>query len=125
MNILTLIASKILGLGDLSAILDETLRQQLTDLGYKFLIPIIQLIDTALVPIIIVILAAGTIYAVILGVNMARADSSEKRDEAKKRLINVIVGAGIIIVLLAIIYALASNIEGLLGLAQPTIDATT
>ena len=86
--------------------------------SYAFLAPILRLIDGFMIPLIIVVLAAGTIYAVILGVNMARADSSEARDAAKKRLINCIVGFAIIIVLLAIIYALALNIEPLLGLAS-------
>ena len=44
--------------------------------------------------------AAGMIYAIILGVNMARADSTEKREEAKKRLINVIVGVAIMVALI-------------------------
>ena len=46
---------------------------------------------------LIVVGAAGIIYAVILGVNMARADSTEKREEAKKRLINVIIGLAVMI----------------------------
>ena len=85
--------------------------------GYAFLAPILRLVDNFMIPLMIVVLAAGTIYAVILGVNMARADSSETRDAAKKRLINCIVGFAIIVVLLAIIYALAANIESVLGLA--------
>lgn len=54
-------------------------------------------ISLILWPILIVVSAAGSIYAIVLGVNMARADSTEKREEAKKRLINVIVGIAIII----------------------------
>lgn len=90
--------------------------------GYEFLGPILGLIDSALIPIIIILLALGTIYAVVLGVNMARADSTEKREEAKKRLINVIAGVGIIVVLLAIIYALAANVDTILGLAESTLE---
>ena len=87
--------------------------------GYEFLGSILALIDSFMLPLMIVVLAAGTIYAVILGVNMARADSSEARDAAKKRLINCIVGFAIIIVLLAVIYALAGNITAVLDLAEP------
>ena len=57
-------------------------------------------IDTLLWPLLIVVGAAGMIYSVILGVNMARADSAEKREEAKKRLIHVIVGLAITIALI-------------------------
>ena len=122
MNFLTVIASKLVGLSQTMAILTDALKEELTNANYGFLVPILQLIDSALIPLIIVILAAGTIYAVILGVNMARADSTEKREEAKKRLINAIVGFGIIIVLLAIIYALAANIPALLNLAEQTVE---
>ena len=122
MNFLTVIASKFAGLSKLLGIVSDTLKSELNDGGYGFLIPILELIDSALIPLMIVILAAGTIYAVILGVNMARADSTEKREEAKKRLINAIVGFGIIIVLLAVIYALAANIHSLLGLANNAIE---
>lgn len=61
--------------------------------GYQALVPILSLIDSALVPILIVLLSVATIYSVVLGVNMARADSGEKREEAKKRLINFLIGA--------------------------------
>lgn len=91
--------------------------------GYQALVPILQLIDSALVPILIVLLSVGTIYAVILGVNMARADGGEKREEAKKRLINFLIGIVIIIVLIAIIYAIAANLTSILGIANNALDS--
>ena len=57
-------------------------------------------ISDILWPVLIVVAAAGMIYAVVLGVNMARADSTEKREEAKKRLFNVFIGLAIIIALI-------------------------
>jgi heme/copper-type cytochrome/quinol oxidase subunit 2 len=57
-------------------------------------------INTILVPIMAIVAAAGTIWAIVLGVQMARADSTEKREEAKKRLIGLIVGIIIMIVLI-------------------------
>ncbi len=61
-------------------------------------------------PILIVVGAAGMIYAIIIGVNMARADSTDKREEAKKRLINVIVGLAIIIALILFLQLFISTI---------------
>lgn len=61
---------------------------------------IVEAIDAVLWPILIVVSAAGTIYSIVLGVNMARADSAEKREEAKKRLVNVIVGLVVIVALI-------------------------
>lgn len=91
--------------------------------GYQALVPILSLIDSALVPILIVLLSVATIYSVVLGVNMARADSGEKREEAKKRLINFLIGAVIIIVLIAIIYALAANLTSILGIANNSLES--
>ena len=61
---------------------------------------VINAINTLLYPLLVIVGAAGMIYAVVIGVQMARADSTEKREEAKKRLINVIVGLAIIIALI-------------------------
>ena len=61
---------------------------------------IVNAIESVLWPMLIVVCAAGMIYGVILGVNMARADSTDKREEAKKRLINVLVGLAIIVALI-------------------------
>lgn len=44
--------------------------------------------------------AAGAIYAIYVGVKMARADSAEGREENKKRLINIIVSIVVVIVLI-------------------------
>ncbi len=58
---------------------------------------IVDAINILLYPLLVIVGAAGMIYAIVIGVQMARADSTEKREEAKKRLINVIVGLAIII----------------------------
>lgn len=55
---------------------------------------------TILVPILSVVAAAGAIYAVVIAVQMAKADSGEKREEAKKRLISVIVAVVVLAVLI-------------------------
>ncbi|MGN0748294.1 MAG: hypothetical protein ACI4L1_01260 [Christensenellales bacterium] len=57
-------------------------------------------IMTILVPILAIVSAAGIIWAIVLGVNMARADSTDKREEAKKRLIGLVVGIVIMVVLI-------------------------
>lgn len=64
---------------------------------FSWIFDVTDAISMILWPLLIVVASAGSIYAVILGVNMARADSTEKREEAKKRLINVLLGIGIII----------------------------
>lgn len=43
--------------------------------------------------------AAGAIYAIYLGVQLARADEQGKRDEAKKHLITVLIAVAVTILL--------------------------
>lgn len=57
-------------------------------------------LKTILVPILSVVAAAGAIYAVVIAIQMAKADSGEKREEAKKRLISVIVAVVVLAVLI-------------------------
>ncbi len=46
--------------------------------------------------------AAGGIYAVYVGIKMARADSAEQREENKKRLINILLSLVAVAVLILI-----------------------
>ena len=90
---------------------------------YGFLCPILDFIESALLPIIIVLLAIAAIYAIVLGVNMAKAESAEKRDEMKKRIMNFIIGAAVIVVILVIIYVLAANIGSLMDIPQNVVES--
>ena len=49
--------------------------------------------------IMAVVGAAGGIYAIILGVNLARAEDQSKRDEAKKRMIWTLLAIALTILL--------------------------
>ncbi len=57
-------------------------------------------LSTVLWVVIALVGAAGGIYAVFVGIKMARADSAEQREEGKKRFINVIVSVVVVIVLI-------------------------
>ena len=48
-------------------------------------------------PVLMVIGAAGVIYAIILGINYIKAETPDKRKEAQSRLIGAIIGVIIII----------------------------
>lgn len=81
------------------------------DLGkFNWVYSITNAISDILWPILIVVAAAGTIYAIVLGVNMARADSTEKREEAKKRVINVLVGMIIIVAIILLLQLFVNTI---------------
>lgn len=75
-----------------------------------FLNPILNALDAILTPLLVVVATAGSIYAVILGVNMARAETADKREEAKKRIINAVVALGVTIVLILLLGIFKENI---------------
>lgn len=57
-------------------------------------------LETVLWVLLAIVGAAGGIYALYVGIKMARADSAEARDENKKRLINIIVSIVVVVVLI-------------------------
>ncbi len=92
-----------------------------------FLGPIVDTLNAILIPVLIVVATAGTIYAVVLGVNMARADNAEARAEAKKRVINAVVALAIMIILILLLQLFASNIGNWVGggIDTETISSST
>ncbi len=87
--------------------------------AYESFIDVVNIV----LPIILgVVLVFGLIYSIILGVNYARAEDSNARDEAKKRLIGAIVGIVVALVLMAIIWLVLTqvNLEGLFQVPTET-----
>lgn len=74
--------------------------QDLKDTEWNWCYEIVNAVYTILVPILAIVSAAGVIWAIVLGVQMARADSTDKREEAKKRLVGLIIGIVILVVLI-------------------------
>ena len=58
-------------------------------------------------PVLILAATAGIIYAVVVGFKFVKAEDKAARDEAKQKLITVIVGVVVTIVLIALFYWLA------------------
>ncbi len=71
---------------------------------------IVSAINDLLYPLLILVGTAGVIYAVYLGVNLARADSADKQQEAKKRMINAIIGLASIIALILLLKLFCNSI---------------
>ena len=68
-----------------------------------------EIIDSIVIPILIITATVGIIYSIVLGVNYARAETSDQKEEAKKRIINVVVGALLMIVLMLLLYLFIKN----------------
>ena len=67
------------------------------DAKYTWLASLYEVLTPILYTIMAVAGAAGAIYAIILGVNLARAEDTSKRDDAKKHLITVLVAVAVTI----------------------------
>lgn len=79
----------------------KTVTQILTTMNY--------VARSILSPIIAVMCSVGTIYAIFLGIKMARANNSEQRDEAKKHVVGCVVAIVIGIALMLIFNLFASS----------------
>lgn len=91
--------------------------------GFGWVDTLMSTINKVLIPILGIVGGAGIIWAVVLGVNMARADSQEKREEAKKRLISLVVGIVILVVLIVFFAVLFPEI--IAALVKPKLVEQT
>ena len=91
---------------------------------YDWLNTLFNVLNPILYAIMAVVGAAGAIYAIILGVNLAKAEDTSKRDEAKKHLITVLIAVAVTIALVLFFTQLMPSIIGAFlggeGGAQPT-----
>ena len=62
------------------------------------------IINAIVVPVLVIVATVGIIYSIVLGVNYARAETSDQKEEAKKRIINVVVGALLMIILMLLLW---------------------
>jgi len=81
----------------------------------NILAPIFTILDWLLPVIMIVLGIAGIIFAIVLGVNYAKAENADEKDAAKKRLINAVVGIVITIVAIALIFVFIKNVHLIFG----------
>ncbi len=77
--------------------------------------------------ILAVVGGAGTVYAIILGVNLAKSESDDKRKQASTRLRNTLIGVAVLLVLVLFINLLLPEIlhavypnEVIKGFISPT-----
>lgn len=65
--------------------------------------PIIDLVNSAVLPLISLVGAVGAIYCIILGAKLAKAEEPQDREKAKNALKNAIIGFVLIFVLLVVL----------------------
>lgn len=111
-------------MGFVSRILTTTGIKDANSFFNKILGPIVEILDSMLVPILIIIGTVGSIYAIILGVNFSKAESADKREEAKKRMINAIIGLVVTIILLILLKIFTANAQAIADWIN-SFDGTT
>ena len=78
-------------------------------------------LSTVLWVVLALVGAAGSIYAVYVGIKMARSESAEQREENKKRLINIIVSIVVVIVLIIFFNTFLPAILDGFGVFNPSV----
>lgn len=75
----------------------------------EILLSINSVLNNILVPVIIVVLSAGVVFAIYLGFKMARAKNADQRDEAKKRVVYTVIAIAVGVALILLFKLFASN----------------
>ena len=88
--------------------------------GFGWLENLLSALESIVGPILIVIGAVGIIYAIYLGVMLAKAENAEKREESKKRIINVLIAIAITAALIFVMYLFSNNIDWFMKLEGKT-----
>ena len=87
-----------------------------SDFGsFSWLYPIATFLESLLVPVTIILAVAGAVWVIVLGVQLARAESADKAQEAKKRLINVAVAIVAVIVFIWVLSFFVTKVPSLFG----------
>ena len=86
------------------------------DVLYK----VINYINSILAAIIGVAVAIGIVYAIVVGVRMARANNAEEREEAKKKVIYVVLGIAVAVALMLVLIILKDKIPEWIGVKDDT-----
>lgn len=93
-----------------------------TSQAQRIVKPIDELLDVIIVPLLILIGSAGLIYSIVLGVNYSKAENADKREEAKKRLVNTIIGFVVLLVLLVLLRVFTNNAEEISDWIHGVVD---
>lgn len=107
------IAQSVMGLFAGMSMLGKTPEEEVNDFYNRVFKPVVDILDAMLVPILILVGTAGSIYAIVLGVNFSKAESADKREEAKKRMINAIIGLVVTILLLILLKLFTANAQAI------------
>ena len=85
--------------------------------------PLVQLFNSILTPLILVVGALGAIWCVLLGVKLAKADEPQEREKAKMALKNAIVGYILIFVLVVVLRLTIKPLADWMSTSAPAVTS--
>ncbi len=65
--------------------------EKINETNLKWIAPVLNFLDSIIVPITIIVAIAGAIWVIWLGIKLAKAEDAENQKKARKNLINVVV----------------------------------
>ncbi len=68
--------------------------------------------------------AIAIVYAVLVGIKMARANNAEEREEAKKKVIYTVAGIAVTIALIVVINIISNKLPDWIGVTPTKPDAS-
>ncbi len=76
-------------------------------------------------PLIGIAIAIAMIYAIVVGAKMAKADSAEQREEAKKKVVYTVIGIAVAVALMLILLLLREKLPDWIGVTPATPEEGT
>ena len=65
--------------------------EEINKTNLEWIAPVLNFLDSIIVPITIIVAIAGAIWVIWLGIKLAKAEDAENQKKARKNLINVVV----------------------------------
>ncbi len=104
--------------------MSSLLANEAADDKWGWVTQITNFLKTLLPYVLIVVATAGTIYAVVLGVKMARAEDANAREESKKRIINFIIALAVTVLLIVLLQLFVTYLPKWIGVELPDGSVT-
>lgn len=109
------VANKMMSTMTNNPLLADTTTEKTEADQWKWVGEVCDAINLVLYPILVLVGTAGMIYAIILGVKLARAESADQQQEAKKRLVYFIIGLVSVIALILLLKLFVTYLPAWVG----------
>lgn len=88
---------------------------------YDVVQPIVDLLNSMIGPLLLIVGAVGALYCILLGVKYARAEEPQDREKAKQHLTGAIIGFVLIFVLIVVLNLMLPYLTNWMSKYQTTL----